>query len=61
MLNIKVFSGSSHPELAELICGKIGITPGKITTGKFANHETKVEIGVRFLLLFVVGFKMWVI
>jgi len=45
MLNIKVFSGSSHPQLAELICAKIGITPGKITTGKFANNETKVEIG----------------
>jgi len=46
MLNIKVFSGSSHPELVDLICTKIGTTPGRITTGKFANQETKVEIGV---------------
>jgi len=45
MLNLKVFSGSSHPTLSDLICERLSIKPGRITTGKFANQETKVEIG----------------
>ncbi|XP_043463497.1 ribose-phosphate pyrophosphokinase 1 isoform X1 [Leptopilina heterotoma] len=45
MPNIKVFSGSSHPELAQRIVDRLGIDIGKVVTKKFSNLETCVEIG----------------
>lgn len=45
MPNIKVFSGSSHPALAQKICDRLGITHANVVAKKFANGETNVEIG----------------
>ncbi|RIA96469.1 phosphoribosyltransferase-like protein [Glomus cerebriforme] len=45
MRRVKVFSGSSHPELAGFICEKLGIPPAAVTLKKFSNQETSVEIG----------------
>ncbi|CAG8500114.1 7890_t:CDS:10, partial [Acaulospora morrowiae] len=35
MRNVKVFSGSSHPELAELVCEKLGIPLASVVLKKF--------------------------
>lgn len=40
MPNIKVFSGSSHPDLAQRIVDRLGIELGKVVTKKFSNLET---------------------
>ena len=40
MPNIKIFSGTSHVELAQKICDRLGIELGKVTTKKFSNQET---------------------
>ncbi|XP_052281381.1 ribose-phosphate pyrophosphokinase 1 isoform X2 [Dreissena polymorpha] len=45
MPNIKVFSGSSHPDLTQKICDRLGIEPGKVSLKKFSNGECSVEIG----------------
>ena len=45
MPNIKVFSGSSHRDLTNKICDRLGVEAGKVVTKKFANLETCVEIG----------------
>ncbi|KAJ6626118.1 Ribose-phosphate pyrophosphokinase 1, partial [Pseudolycoriella hygida] len=50
MPNIKVFSGTSHPDLAQRIVDRLGIDLGKVVTKKFSNLETcsakfVVEIG----------------
>ncbi|KAK9479601.1 phosphoribosyltransferase-like protein [Lipomyces japonicus] len=45
MRKSKVFVGSSHPELGQLICEKLGVPPAKCTLKKFANGETSVAIG----------------
>ncbi|XP_054274728.1 ribose-phosphate pyrophosphokinase 1 isoform X1 [Macrosteles quadrilineatus] len=45
MPNIKVFSGSSHPDLAQRVVDRLGIDLGKVVTKKFSNLETCVEIG----------------
>ncbi|XP_045464574.1 ribose-phosphate pyrophosphokinase 1 isoform X1 [Harmonia axyridis] len=45
MPNIKVFSGTSHPDLAQRIVDRLGINLGKVVTKKFSNSETCVEIG----------------
>lgn len=45
MPNIKVFTGSSHPELAKKIVARLGLDLGRATTKKFSNKETNVEIG----------------
>ena len=45
MPNIKVFSGSSHPDLAQKICDRLGINHANVVAKKFANGETNVEIG----------------
>ncbi|CAF4345687.1 unnamed protein product [Adineta steineri] len=34
MPNIKVFGGSSHPELTKLICARLGLEPGRVITKK---------------------------
>ena len=44
MSNIKVFGGSSHPELVQEICRRLQIPVGKAKCTKFANGETNVEI-----------------
>jgi len=44
MRGIKIFSGSSHPALTNLVCDKLGVQPSKVVTKKFANKETDVEI-----------------
>lgn len=43
MPNIKVFSGSSHPDLAKLICERLGINVGRAALKKFSNQETWYE------------------
>ncbi|XP_041980756.1 ribose-phosphate pyrophosphokinase 2-like [Aricia agestis] len=45
MPNIKVFTGSSHPDLAKRIVTRLGLDLGRATTKKFSNKETNVEIG----------------
>jgi len=45
MPNIKVFSGTSHPDLTQKLCDRLGINPGQVVTKKFSNQETCVEIG----------------
>lgn len=40
MPNIKIFSGSSHPDLAQKIVDRLGIDVGKVVTKKFSNLET---------------------
>jgi len=44
MPNIKIFSGSSHPDLAQRIVDRLGLRLGTVEAGKFSNKETKVEI-----------------
>ncbi|ORZ22266.1 phosphoribosyltransferase-like protein [Absidia repens] len=44
MRNLVVLGGSSHPELTEAVCRRLGIPPGQVKLGKFSNHETSVEI-----------------
>ena len=40
MPNIKVFSGSSHPDLGGKVCRRLGISVGQVSLTKFANKET---------------------
>ncbi|RUP08312.1 phosphoribosyltransferase-like protein [Jimgerdemannia flammicorona] len=44
MRGIVIFGGSSHPQLADQICARLGIQPGKATLSKFSNNETSVQI-----------------
>jgi ribose-phosphate pyrophosphokinase len=44
MRGVKIFSGRSHPNLAEAICERLGTTPAKCELGNFANGETSVQI-----------------
>ncbi|KAJ5081290.1 Ribose-phosphate diphosphokinase [Penicillium alfredii] len=46
MRGVQIFSGTSHPGLAETICERLGTVPAKADLGKFANGETSVNIGV---------------
>ena len=41
MPNIKIFSGSSHPDLAQRIVDRLGLRLGTVEAGKFSNKETK--------------------
>ena len=46
MPNIKVFAGSGHEQLAQNIAKQLSCKkPSLVSTGKFANGETKVQIG----------------
>ena len=40
MPNVKVFSGSSHIDLAQKIVDRLGLEVGKVVTKKFSNQET---------------------
>ncbi len=41
---MKLFSGTSNPILTQEVCNYLGIEPGKITSGKFSDGETLIEI-----------------
>jgi ribose-phosphate pyrophosphokinase len=41
---LKVFSGSSHPQLAREICAELGIPLGRAHTTRFSNENLKVKI-----------------
>lgn len=41
---LRIFSGSSHPELAEEVARKLGTTVGKTTTCRLPDSETHVMI-----------------
>ncbi|ORZ38460.1 ribose-phosphate pyrophosphokinase [Catenaria anguillulae PL171] len=43
--SIKIFTGNSHPELANLIARRLGIPLGKAVVSKYSNQETSVTIG----------------
>src|SRR6476660_7155600 len=42
--NLKVFSGSSHPTLAQEICDQIGIPLGRSSNKRFSNENLKIRI-----------------
>ncbi|PYH80158.1 ribose-phosphate pyrophosphokinase 1 [Aspergillus uvarum CBS 121591] len=46
MRGVQIFSGTSHPSLAETICERLGTQPARANLGKFSNGETRVDIGV---------------
>jgi ribose-phosphate pyrophosphokinase len=41
-----IFSGSSHPQLVEAICARLGSQPSQVALRKFSNGETSVEISM---------------
>ncbi|MBW1788024.1 MAG: ribose-phosphate pyrophosphokinase [Deltaproteobacteria bacterium] len=43
--NIKLFGGTSNPDLTLEVCDYLEIEPGKITAKTFSDGETQVEIG----------------
>ena len=45
MRGVKIFSGRSHPILAEAICERLGTSSANCELGTFANGETSVQIG----------------
>jgi len=45
MPNIKIFSGSSHTDLAQKIANRLNNHLGNVVSRKFSNQETCVEIG----------------
>lgn len=46
MRKCQIFVGSSHPELGQLICEKLGLAPAPCRVSKFSNGETACDIGV---------------
>ena len=42
-----IFSGSSHPQLVQHICDRLGQNPAKVELKKFSNGETSVEISTQ--------------
>ena len=53
---LMVFSGRSHPDLAQAIVGKLGVELGEVTLGTFANGETycRYEESIRGADVFLV-------
>jgi ribose-phosphate pyrophosphokinase len=45
MRQTKVFAGSSHPELSQLVANKLGLSLAECTLKKFSNKETNIELG----------------
>jgi ribose-phosphate pyrophosphokinase len=41
---LRIFSGSSHPQLAKEICGCLDIPLGRLHTVRFSNENLKVKI-----------------
>jgi ribose-phosphate pyrophosphokinase len=52
---MKLFGGTSNPELTQEVCMYLGIEPGKIMTKTFSDGETQIEIhdNVRGMDVFV--------
>lgn len=46
MRGVQIFTGTSHPALAETVCERLGAVPAQADLGKFANGETRVNINV---------------
>jgi hypothetical protein len=46
MRQMKIFSGSSHPTLADAVCERLGQDVASAELGKFANGETKVQLSM---------------
>lgn len=44
LTNIKVFAGSSNPELAQAICKDLGVELGQLTISQFADGEIGVRV-----------------
>ncbi|EPZ35338.1 of ribose phosphate pyrophosphokinase domain-containing protein [Rozella allomycis CSF55] len=44
MKALSIISGSSHPQLADKICSKLGTEKCKVVLNKFCNSETNIEI-----------------
>jgi ribose-phosphate pyrophosphokinase len=44
MASLKVFTGSSHPQLATEVCTSLGVTLGVSHTTRFSNENLKVKI-----------------
>ena len=44
MRRVKIFSGSSHPQLVDAICERLGTSPAQCDLKKFSNGETSVNI-----------------
>ena len=44
MRQVKIFTGSSHPELAGLILDRLGLQAAPASLKRFANAETSVEL-----------------
>jgi len=42
--NLRVFGGTSHPELSRLVAKKAGVKLGDVILTKFANNETNVVV-----------------
>ena len=42
--NLRVFGGSSHPELTRTVAKKVGVRVGNIKLSRFANHELNVQL-----------------
>lgn len=42
--SLRVFSGSSHPQLAQAICAELGVPLGRSRTVRFANDNLFVQI-----------------
>jgi len=43
--SIKIFTGNSHPDLANLIARRLGLQLAKCVVAKYSNQETSVTIG----------------
>lgn len=46
MRNAKVFCGSSHHELGDLILNKLGLNSSPLNVSRHSNHELSIELGV---------------
>lgn len=42
---LTLFAGNSNPALADKVCSKLGIGPGKALIGRFSDGEVRVELG----------------
>ena len=54
--NLKIFSGSSHPALAQEVCSYVDIPIGRATVSKFSNDNTfvKYEENIRQQDVFII-------